>query len=83
VAIMLLLSLLLGIIMGLIAIFTEPEQIFTRWWISINQLYESLSYIAYMFVMPAMYMTSILLYFDLRYRSEGLDIYEVLQRGEG
>jgi hypothetical protein len=29
-----------------------------------------------------MYLTSILLYFDLRYRNEGLDIYEVLQRGE-
>jgi hypothetical protein len=41
-----------------------------------------LSYVAYMLVMPAMYLTSILLYFDLRYRNEGLDIYEVLQRGE-
>ncbi len=82
-SVMVLLSLILGIIIGIIAIYADPEQIFTRWWLSINQLYESLSYIAYMFVMPAMYMTSILLYFDLRYRSEGLDIYEVLQRGEG
>ncbi len=81
-AVILLLFLLLGIIIGLIAIYADPEQIFTRWWLSINQVYESLSYVAYMFVMPAMYMTSILLYFDLRYRTEGLDIYEVLQRGE-
>ncbi|MCX7925532.1 MAG: hypothetical protein N2554_06960 [Fimbriimonadales bacterium] len=81
-AVMLLSFLILGIIAGLIAIYADPEQIFSRWWLSINQLYESLSYVAYMFVMPAMYMTSILLYFDLRYRTEGLDIYEVLQRGE-
>ena len=81
-AVMLLSFLLMGIIIGLIAIYADPEQIFTRWWLSINQVYESLSYVAYMFVMPAMYMTSILLYFDLRYRTEGLDIYEVLLRGE-
>lgn len=82
-SVMFLSFLILGIVMGIIAIYADPEQIFTRWWLSINQLYESLSYVAYMFVMPAMYLTSILLYFDLRYRNEGLDIYEILQRGEG
>jgi len=82
-AVMFLAFLILGIVIGIIAIYADPEQIFTRWWLSINQLYESLSYVAYMFVMPAMYLTSILLYFDLRYRNEGLDIYEILQRGEG
>jgi hypothetical protein len=82
-AVMFLSFLILGIVIGIIAIYADPEQIFTRWWLSINQLYESLSYVAYMFVMPAMYLTSILLYFDLRYRNEGLDIYEILQRGEG
>lgn len=80
-SVMLLLYLILGIIVGIIAIYADLEQILSRWWLSINQVYESLLYIAYMFVMPAMYMTSILLYFDLRYRSEGLDIYEVLQQG--
>ncbi|OYT71705.1 MAG: hypothetical protein CFK48_04110 [Armatimonadetes bacterium CP1_7O] len=82
-SVMFLSFLVLGIVMGIIAIYADPEQIFTRWWLTINQLYESLSYVAYMFVMPAMYLTSILLYFDLRYRNEGLDIYEILQRGEG
>ncbi|GIV05174.1 MAG: hypothetical protein KatS3mg016_0749 [Fimbriimonadales bacterium] len=82
-SVMFLAFLILGIVMAIIAIYADPEQIFTRWWLTINQLYESLSYVAYMFVMPAMYLTSILLYFDLRYRNEGLDIYEILQRGEG
>lgn len=81
-SVMFLSFLILGIVMLIIAIYADPEQIFTRWWLSINQLYESISYVAYMFVMPAMYLTSILLYFDLRYRNEGLDIYEILQRGE-
>lgn len=81
-SVMFLSFLILGIVMLIIAIYADPEQIFTRWWLSINQLYESISYVAYMLVMPAMYLTSILLYFDLRYRNEGLDIYEILQRGE-
>lgn len=81
-SVMFLSFLLLIFLLLIIAIYADPEQIFTRWWLSINQLYESISYVAYMLVMPAMYLTSILLYFDLRYRNEGLDIYEILQRGE-
>ncbi len=81
-AVMIVVFLLLGIIAGIIGIYSDLEQVFSRWWLSLNQVYESFSYIAYMLVMPAMYLTSILLYFDLRYRNEGLDIYEALQRGE-
>ncbi len=76
-------ALILGILVGVIAIYSDIEQALSRWWLSLNQLYESMSYVAYMFVMPAMYMTSILFYFDLRYRSEGLDIYEALRVDAG
>lgn len=79
-AVMLLSFIILGIIIGIAAIYADLEQLLSRWLFSLNQLYESVSYIAYMFVMPPMYMMSVLLYFDLRYRSEGLDIYEVLQQ---
>lgn len=78
-SVQLLTALILGILVGIIAIYSDIEQVFSRWWLSLNQVYESMSYVAYMLVMPAMYMTSILFYFDLRYRSEGLDIYEALQ----
>jgi len=82
IAVMIIVFLILGIIAGVASIYLDLEQLFERWWFSLNQVYESLSYVAYMLVMPAMYLTSILLYFDLRYRNEGLDIYEALQRGE-
>jgi uncharacterized membrane protein len=82
IAVVLIAVLLVGIIVGVLSIYSDIEQVLTRWSFSLNQVYESLTYVAYMLVMPAMYLTSILLYFDLRYRNEGLDIYEALQRGE-
>jgi hypothetical protein len=82
IAVMIIVVILLGIIVGIASIYSDIDQLFSRWWLSINQAYEAFSYIAYMLVMPPMYLTSILFYFDLRYRNEGLDIYEVLQRGE-
>jgi hypothetical protein len=82
IAVMIIVVILLGIIVGIASIYSDIDQLFSRWWLSINQVYEAFSYIAYMLVMPPMYLTSILFYFDLRYRNEGLDIYEVLQRGE-
>lgn len=72
----------LTIIGWILAIYTSLEDLLSRWLIPLSQAYEATSYVSYMLVMPAMYMTSILLYFDLRYRTEGLDIYEVLLRGE-
>lgn len=80
-AVMLLSFIILGIIIGIAAIYADLEQLLSRWLFSLNQAYEAVSYIAYMFVMPPMYLMSVLLYFDLRYRSEGLDIYAVLQQG--
>jgi hypothetical protein len=82
IAVMIIVILLLGIIIGVMSIYVDIEQLLARWSLTLNQVYEVLSYVAYMLVMPAMYLTSILLYFDLRYRNEGLDIYEVLRRGE-
>jgi hypothetical protein len=82
IAVVLIAVLLVGIIVGVLSIYSDIEQVLTRWSFSLNQVYESLTYVAYMLVMPAMYLTSVLLYFDLRYRNEGLDIYEALQRGE-
>ncbi|MCS7065729.1 MAG: hypothetical protein NZL85_05570, partial [Fimbriimonadales bacterium] len=81
-AVMILSLIVLGIAVGIIAIYADLEQALNRWAFSLNQVYESVSYIAYMLVMPAMYMTSVLLYFDLRYRREGLDIYEVLRQSK-
>ncbi len=80
-AVMILSFIILGIIAGIAAIYADLEQLLSRWLFSLTQAYEAVSYIAYMFVMPPMYLMSVLLYFDLRYRSEGLDIYEVLQQG--
>jgi hypothetical protein len=82
IAVMSLAVILLGVVIGVMSIYVDFEQLLERWALTLNQVYELLSYVAYMLVMPAMYLTSILLYFDLRYRNEGLDIYEVLQRGE-
>ncbi|MDM7460179.1 MAG: hypothetical protein P3X24_000775 [bacterium] len=75
--------LILGVLVGVIGIYSDIEQALSRWWLSLNQLYESVTYVTDMFVMPMMYMTSILFYFDLRYRSEGLDIYEALRVDAG
>jgi len=82
IAVMSLAGILLGVVIGVMSIYVDFEQLLERWTLTLNQVYELLSYVAYMLVMPAMYLTSILLYFDLRYRNEGLDIYEALQRGE-
>jgi len=82
IAVVIVVFILLGIIVGILSIYSDIEQVLARWALSLSQVYESLTYVAYMLVMPAMYLTSVLLYFDLRYRNEGLDIYEVLQRGE-
>jgi hypothetical protein len=82
IAVISLVGILLAIVVGVMSIYVDFEQLLERWALTLNQVYELLSYVAYMLVMPAMYLTSILLYFDLRYRNEGLDIYEALQRGE-
>ncbi|MCS6920065.1 MAG: hypothetical protein NZM28_09870, partial [Fimbriimonadales bacterium] len=79
-AVMILSIILLGIVIGVASIYADLEQLMSRWLFSLNQAYESVSYIAYMFVMPPLYLMSVLFYFDLRYRTEGLDIYEVLQQ---
>ncbi|MGQ9656509.1 MAG: hypothetical protein ACUVV1_01240 [Fimbriimonadales bacterium] len=81
-AVMLLAYILLLLVVWIMSIYTDLEQVLGRWFLTLGQLNESINYIAYMLVMPAMYMTSILLYFDLRYRNEGLDIYEVLRQGD-
>ncbi|MDW8106863.1 MAG: hypothetical protein RMK45_05220 [Armatimonadota bacterium] len=75
-----LILLILAIVGGLIAIVAGPESVLTRWLTPLTQGLEVASYIPYMVLMPAMYLTSILLYFDLRYRREGLDVYEALQK---
>ncbi|MDW8107903.1 MAG: hypothetical protein RMK45_10570 [Armatimonadota bacterium] len=75
-----LIVLVLGIVAGLIAVFSDPELLFTRWLTPLFQTFEAANYVAYMVLMPVMYLTSILLYFDLRYRYEGLDVYEALQK---
>lgn len=81
-AVGLLAYLLILVVAGIMSIYADFEQVLGRWSLTLGQLSEVTNYIAYMLVMPAMYMTSILLYFDLRYRNEGLDIYEVLRQGE-
>lgn len=81
-AVGLLAYLLILVFAGIMSIYADFEQVLGRWLLTLGQLSEVTNYIAYMLVMPAMYMTSILLYFDLRYRNEGLDIYEVLRQGE-
>ncbi|MCS7209066.1 MAG: hypothetical protein NZ874_05780 [Fimbriimonadales bacterium] len=81
-AVGILLLIILAIAAALLTIYTSFEELRSRWLIPLGQAYEAVSYISYMLVMPAMYLTSILFYFDLRYRREGLDIYEVLRQAE-
>lgn len=82
IALTILIGLLLVIAGWIIAIYTDLEALLTRWIAPLGQIYKAGTYLAYMLVMPAMYLTSVLLYFDLRYRLEGLDIYAVLQGRE-
>lgn len=77
-----LILLIFGLVGALIAVFAGAESVLNRWFTPLAHGYEAASYIAYMALMPAMYLTSILLYFDLRYRREGLDVYEVLQKSK-
>jgi len=46
-----------------------------------GNLVDVVSYVVFVFVMPPVYLSSFFLYFDLRYRTEGLDIAQVLTHG--
>ncbi len=70
--------LLVGMLAGLgyliVRTYFDPEAFFLRWNSSLNQAFNLLYYLGFSLLMSVMYMTSFLLYYDLRYRYEGMDI---------
>lgn len=81
-AVYMLLLILVGLAIWLISIYVgDPFEIYSQWANTIGKLTNVFSYLGFMLVMPAMYLTSFFLYFDLRYRQEGLDIQQILAQG--
>jgi hypothetical protein len=76
----LLVVIIIGIAAGLIEMYSDLEAFFLRWNATLTQLFNLLYYTGFVLLMPMMYMSSILLYYDLRYRYEGLDIEQVLMQ---
>ncbi|MFQ3610361.1 MAG: hypothetical protein SNJ72_02605 [Fimbriimonadales bacterium] len=72
--------LLLGILVLILSFVYDLQSLLERWALTGIQLIDPLSYFGFILVMPAMYLTSILLYYDLRYRREGLDIQQLVGR---
>jgi len=74
----LLVIIIVGIAAALVAMYSDLESFLLRWNATLNQLFNLLYYTGFVLLMPMMYMSSILLYYDLRYRYEGLDIEQTL-----
>jgi hypothetical protein len=64
----------------IINVYFDLDAFLTRWNATLNQLYSLSVYLGLALLMPMMYLMSLLLYYDLRYRSEGLDIEQSLQQ---
>lgn len=77
-----LLGITVTIAMLIINTYFDFETFFMRWNATINHLWNLLTYGGFILFMPMMYMTSFLLYYDLRYRYEGLDIEQALVQVE-
>mgnify|MGYP000451116905 CR=1 FL=1 len=75
-----LIIIVIGIAVLIIQTYFDLEAFFMRWNATLNQLYNLLVYVGFALLMPMMYLTSFLLYYDLRYRYEGLDIEQVLMQ---
>jgi hypothetical protein len=76
----LLVAIIIGIAAGLIEMYSDLRAFYLRWNATLTQLFNLLYYTGFVLLMPMMYMSSILLYYDLRYRYEGLDIEQVLMQ---
>jgi hypothetical protein len=73
-----LVAIIIGVAAGLIAMYSDLEAFFLRWNATLSQMFNILYYTGFVLLMPMMYLSSILLYYDLRYRYEGLDIEQSL-----
>ncbi len=81
-AVYMLLIILVGLALWVVSIYVgDPFQIYSQWANTVGKVSNVLTYLGFMLVMPAMYLTSFFLYFDLRYRQEGLDIQQILAQG--
>ncbi len=72
--------LVVGVLALALSFVYDIQRLFEQWYFTGTQLFEVLTYLGFLLVMPAMYLTSVLLYYDLRYRREGLDIQQLLGR---
>lgn len=76
------LSLVVGVVaMVMYAYGVDIENAYLRYVNAFGNLVDLVSYMVFVFVMPPVYLSSFFLYFDLRYRTEGLDIAQVLAQG--
>ncbi|MCW5933543.1 MAG: hypothetical protein KIT45_04480 [Fimbriimonadia bacterium] len=71
---LILVGIALVILVGIISIYYDLEVMLLQWQATLNQLSNLLNYIPYILVMPAICISSLMLYYDFRYRNEGLDI---------
>jgi hypothetical protein len=74
IALYLFLILIFSIIIALAATYGDIDQLMIRWLGTSNQLFNLLGYLAYIVLMPAMCLCTLMYYYDLRFRTEGLDI---------
>ncbi|GBC93675.1 hypothetical protein HRbin15_02177 [bacterium HR15] len=78
-----LLIMVVAIAVLIIHTYFDLDAFFMRWSATLNQSYNLITYVGFALLMPMMYLTSFLLYYDLRYRIEGLDIEQALTQMEG
>lgn len=74
VALYLLLFIILGILIGLASVYGKPEELIIKWMGTGSQFFNILSYLSYIVLMPPMCLCTLMFYYDLRFRHEGLDI---------
>lgn len=74
IAIYLLLFILIGILIGLASTYGNPDELITKWMGTGSQFFNVISYLSYIVIMPAMCLCTLMFYYDLRFRREGLDI---------
>jgi len=74
IALYLLLLLIVSLLIGLASTYGNPDELINRWLGTGSQFFNIISYTAYIVLMPAMCLCTLMYYYDLRFRREGLDI---------
>lgn len=81
-AFLILLALLVGLVIALLSIYYDLQSLMIRWFTALNYMSNLYSFWSYIVVMPPLYLCNLLLYYDLRFRTEGLDLSLIIQNEE-